>query len=288
VLVPVDSATNVELVTSVAMTATPGAEIHIAHVAPTPEVHPDAAIRMVSLASRDARTISGYARLVGARGIVVDRHYGTSSLWRNTSVVARLARMSSVPVLALPAAGAALERWGAGNVSRVLAAVDSTRASAVALKTAISFAARHDARVTMLHALQGFPAGSFFSASKAWRLVQELPERQRAAARRLEARARHFGRADAVAHVITGDAASGILGAAGETDADVIVMGVPPRTRFERWVFGSTLERVLRGTEIPVLVVPATSSDIEPFEVTAFTAVLGVVDAGLATSQPAA
>ena len=55
--------------------------------------------------------------LHGARAIVVDRHYGTTPLWRNTAVVARMSRLSPVPVLALPSEGPALERWARGNIS---------------------------------------------------------------------------------------------------------------------------------------------------------------------------
>jgi nucleotide-binding universal stress UspA family protein len=306
VLVPADRATNVELATQVATAfAAPGpAEVHILDVKPRAEswhAHQDwrglrlftankneGTIRNVRLRGRRERIIPAYAQLTGARAIVVDRHYGTTPLWRNTAMVARMSRWSSVPVLALPSEGAALERLARGDISRVVAAVDSTLASAVALRTAAALAARHDARLTILHALENFPGRSVFSGSEAWRVVQELPARQREIAKRLEAQARQFGRADAVAHVITGDAAPGIVSGASETDADVIVMGVAPRTWLDRSAFGSTLGGVLRRAESPVLVIPVLGGEEEWSESTVVEDVMDGIPPESATARIAA
>ena len=287
VLVPADRGTNVELVTQVATAlAAPGAaDIHILNVMPTAQswhalddwrgrprvlagnqsvrtetatlsVKNGATIRDVRLRGKDETIIPGYAQLTGARAIVVDRHYGTTPLWRSTAVVARMSRLSPVPVLALPSEGPALERWARGNISAVVAAVDTTLASAVALRTGVALAARHGARLTMLHALENFPGNSVFSGSEAWRVVQQLAGRQTQIAKRLESQARRFGQPDAVAHIVTGDAAAGIVSAASETNADVIVMGVAPRAWLDRSLFGSTLGSVLRRAEVPVLLIP--------------------------------
>lgn len=294
VLVPVDQGTNVEVLTQVAMAmaAPGGADIHILDVQPRaeswrghqdwrglprfpeddqsariatagPAVKKEGSIRHVRLRGKRERIIPAYAQLTGARAIVVDRHYGTTSLWRHTGMVARLSRWSPVPVLVLPSEGPALERWARGHISRLVAAVDSTLASAVALRTAVTLAARHDAHVTMLHALEDFPGYSVFSGSEAWRVVQQLPAKQSAVAKRLESQARQLGRADAVAHVITGNPAPGLVSAASETDADVIVMGVAPRTWLDRSAFGSTLDGVLRRAQTPVLIVPVVGGEEE-------------------------
>ena len=291
-LVPADRATNVELVTQIATAlVSPGpAEIHVLHVkqrtkswrahqdwrglpwflpnsqpariaTATPPARKDGIIRNVRLRGIREGIIPAYAQLTGAHAIVVDRHYGTTPLWRNPAVVARMSRWSPVPVLALPSEGPALERLARGYIGRVVVAVDSTLASAVALRTAMALVARHDARLTMIHALENFPGHSVFSGSEAWRVVKQLPAQQREIARRLETQARQFGRADAVAHVITGDAVPGIVSAASETDADLIVMGVAPRTWLDRWISGSTLRGVLRRTRIPVLVVPVVGGN---------------------------
>jgi nucleotide-binding universal stress UspA family protein len=299
VLVATDRATNVELVTQVAtaFAAPEEADIHILNVTPRPQSwHPhedwrglpwgptdkrpaqiatatlsarkEGTLRDVRLRGKGERIIPAYAQLVGARGIVLDRHYGTTPLWRKTSMVVRMSRWSPVPVLALPSEGPALERLARGNISRVVAAVDCTVASAAALRTVVALVARHNARLTMLHALENFPGHSVFSGSEAWRVVKQLPAQQREVAKRLESQARQFGRTDAVAHVVTGDAAPGIVSAASETDADVIVIGVAPRTWLDRSVFGSTLGRVLRRAEIPVPVIPVMCGEGEWSETT--------------------
>jgi nucleotide-binding universal stress UspA family protein len=213
-------------------------------------------IRDVRLRGQDESVILGYAQLTGARAIVVDRHYGTPSVWRSSAVVARLSRVSPVPVLVLPSKGRALERWARGNIRSVVAAVDTTLASAVALRSGVALSARHGARLTMLHALENFPGHSIFSGGEAWRIVQQLPGRQRGVSERLESQARRLGHAAAVAHVVTGDPAAGIVTAASEANADVIVMGVAPRTWLDRALFGSTLRSVLRRAGVPVLVIP--------------------------------
>jgi nucleotide-binding universal stress UspA family protein len=319
VLVPADRATNVELVIQVAaaLAGPEHAEIHVLNVTPraqswhahegrrelpwgaadnrsartriaTLSAGKNGTVRGVRLRGKAERVIPAYAHLTGADAIVVERRYGTSPLWRTTAMVARLSRWSPVPALVLPSDGPALGRLARGDISRVLAAVDCTLASAVALRTARALAARHDARLTMLHVLDKFPARSVFSGSEAWRVVQQLPARQREIAKRLESQAQQFARADAVAHVVTGDAALGIVSAASETDADVIVMGVAPRPWLDRLVFGSTLGRVLRRADIPVLVIPVVGGEQEWSETTIVEDVMDGVASEFATRRTAA
>jgi nucleotide-binding universal stress UspA family protein len=113
----------------------------------------------------------------------------------------------------------------------------------------------------MLHALENFPGHSVFSGGAAWRVVQQLPRQQREIAKRLESQAGRLGHADAVAHVVTGDAAAGIVSAASEASADVIVMGVASRTWLTRSIFCSTLGSVLRKASIPVLIIPVMGGE---------------------------
>jgi nucleotide-binding universal stress UspA family protein len=271
-LVPADRTTNVELVTQVArVLAAPGeADIRVLNVtsrAGSGNKRGDwrgvPAGRLVRLRGNAERIVPAYAHLVDARGIVLDRHFGTNAVWRNTDMVARMSRSSPAPVLALPSRGHALTRLAGGHIQRIVAAVDSTFASAVALRTAVTLARRFEARVTMLHALEHFPAHSVFSGGEAWRLVQQLSAKQRQVAERFLARARRFGEADVVASVVTGDAVLSIAAAAAQTEAEIVVMGVAPRTWLDQSLFGSTLRRVLRRAEVPVLVVPVAGGDEE-------------------------
>ena len=56
--------------------------------------------------------------------------------------------------------------------------------------------------------------------------------------------------------VVVGDPADEILKQASECQADLIVMGTQGVGAAERIVFGSTTEKVLRETRVPVLAVP--------------------------------
>ena len=139
---------------------------------------------------------------------------------------------------------------------RVVAAVDFTVASAIALRTAIDLSKRPGASLTMVHAMDA-PAPMVFSGGEAWRLVQRLPAEQRVLAERLKRKALAFGSGNnAEPVVVTGDADRGILETATTTGADLIVMGVAPRTWIDETVSASTLRGVLRRAKTPVLVLP--------------------------------
>jgi hypothetical protein len=88
--------------------------------------------------------------------------------------------------------------------------------------------------------------------------------------------------------VVTGDAAVGIVTAASETDADLIVMGVAPRTWLNRVLFGSTLGKVQRRAEIPVLVIPVIGGEHELPDATVASLVVNDIHVQSATARIAA
>jgi nucleotide-binding universal stress UspA family protein len=286
VLVPADGKTNVALAVQAAtlLSGANNVEIHVLDVVPPADrliagedplglpwtaggstsamfATSDVVVRDVQLRGAKDYIIPAYAQLVGAHGIVVPGDYGARALRRNTALLARIGRRSPVPVLVLPSD--APQRWSRGDIRSVIAAVDATVASVVTLRTAVVLATRFDATLTMLHALEQFPGHSVFSGAGALRVVQQLPAQQRQLSKRLKLEARRLGAHDVVPRVITGDAAFGIATASAEADADLIVMGVAPRTWVDRTLFGSTLSRVLRRARVPVLVVPVAGGQEE-------------------------
>jgi hypothetical protein len=74
------------------------------------------------------------------------------------------------------------------------------------------------------------PAPMVFSGGEAWRVVQRLPAEQMVLAEMLKRRAIPFGSRNAAPVVVTGEAGLGIVETATGTDADLIMMGVAPRT----------------------------------------------------------
>ena len=209
-------------------------------------------VRIVTLRGSHGSVIPAYAELNAASLVVVGRHYGSSRVWRNSSVVSRLSRSSPVPVLVVPVLGDA----AAHSVNRVLAAVNFTVSSAIGLRTAAEWSQRHGARLTMLHAMGKPLDQTALSGGEAWRLLQRLPAEVEALSKRLKRKAMALGSADAEPVVVTGDAFRGIVATAKDTYADLIVMGVAPRSRFDEALFGSTLRAVLSWATVPVLVVP--------------------------------
>ncbi len=232
----------------------------------------------VRLRGRAERIIPAYAQWSGAIAMIMEGDYATSRLRRNAAMASELSRWSPVPVLVLPPSGPALERFTTeGEIRRIVVGSDFTAGSLVALRRAVAFGQRHGARLTMVHALKNHPGRSIYSGNEAWRIAQQLPGHRRRIAERLRRLAMRLGCANAEAQVVTGDPARAIVTAASETNADMIIMGVAPRTWLDRLVAGSTLRQVLHRAEAPVLVVPVTGGAEQWSEDTIHEALIGVL-----------
>jgi nucleotide-binding universal stress UspA family protein len=89
-------------------------------------------------------------------------------------------------------------------------------------------------------------------------LENGLEKKPQAEAELAAAAARIAGKGVAVEHAVyVGEPAGAIELAASTHKADLIVMSSHGRSGFARWAYGSVAERVLRGSALPVLVVPA-------------------------------
>lgn len=212
-------------------------------------------MRTVTLRGTPERVIPAYAQLNAASLLVVARHYGSSRLWRTTAVASRLSRSSPVPVLVVPARPDAALPF---SLNHVVAAVNFTVASAMALRAAADLSKRHGARLTILHAMTA-PEHMVFSGGEAAHFAQGLPADAKVLSGWLKRKALALGHRDAEPVVVTGDASLGIIETAASTAADLIVMGVPLRTRIDEAVAGSTLRAVLRRATQPVLVLPVVA-----------------------------
>lgn len=145
--------------------------------------------------------------------------------------------------------------------SRILAAIDFSECSEHAFDSALSLARQFDAELTIIHVinepvdLRGFylPHISFDQLEK---------EIEEGAAKMMEAfcseRLGQFPNYSTT--IVTGIPCEEIISAATKLDASLIVLGTHGRTGFDRILFGSTAERVVRSASCPVLTVrlPAT------------------------------
>jgi nucleotide-binding universal stress UspA family protein len=212
-------------------------------------------VRTIAYRGNAIKIVTSHAHLAKATLIVVDQHYGTSRWRRNTRVVNDLARSAPIPVLVLPTQRR-LPKDGTTSFRHILSAVDLTVASAVALRTVLDLVRRTGAKLTLVHALANAPDHMVFASGEGAKIRRHLQSQTANVAERLRNKIPANVGIDVDVRVTTGDPHRGILTVASEVDADLVVMGVPPRSRIDEVLFGSTLQRVLRRTKIPLLVVP--------------------------------
>lgn len=79
--------------------------------------------------------------------------------------------------------------------------------------------------------------------------LRELPRTISAAEERLDEAGIEYERQEKV-----GEAADGILDAAGDFDADCILLGMRKRSPVGKALFGSVSQRVILGTDVPVMI----------------------------------
>ncbi len=143
------------------------------------------------------------------------------------------------------------------NVTDILVPVDFSQTSINALRVAIGIA-EPDGDITLLHVIDDSFLNDAVSAAMGAR--EEITERLReqaevAFANMLEGL--EVGAVNIEQMIVVGRPFVEILKIARDLDLPMIVMGVRGRsTPTEEVLFGSTAEKVLRGTCIPVLCVP--------------------------------
>jgi len=178
--------------------------------------------------------IAVYARRHRAGLIVISAGYGSRRGLARGSVARSLGRSAPCPVLVAPAT----TRGGGGvraSFRQVVCAVDFTKVSVSALEAAAAFAPHRGGRMTLVH------ASDRAVSPRLLRLVPNAllkPYRVKLIVR--------SGRP----YQLIADVAS-------ENKADLIVMGLPRRSRLDEWLGGSTSRGVLRRAKSPVLLVPA-------------------------------
>ena len=150
----------------------------------------------------------------------------------------------------------------------ILCPVDFSDTSSRALQYASSLAKETDARLILLHVVEGvteppdLDMHAQFNVPEYHRYLKEDAMTRLKTAIPDEAR---LGRSEE--RVTSGKPFREILRVAAETNADLIVMGVHGRGAVERWVFGSTTHHVLREARRAVLTLrtdsraPASDAD---------------------------
>jgi len=136
----------------------------------------------------------------------------------------------------------------------ILCPVDFSPHSERALGHALDLAALTGAHLTILTVVDPFLAQASHAAGKGHALTAQTQDEIQNLLGRISTARRHKAPAIAVA---VGSAADEILKHVTECSADLIVMGTQGLEGTKRLMFGSTTERVLRESRVPVLAVPA-------------------------------
>jgi nucleotide-binding universal stress UspA family protein len=137
----------------------------------------------------------------------------------------------------------------------IVSPVDFSEPSRLALRWATAFAARFGSRLTVVSVVD-----PLLEEAARVRLGQDLAKQEiEPALREFVASTSPTGTsapAQTVFRTAIGDAVSSILEMAEAENADLIVMGTQGLGGIRKWLLGSTTERVLRRTKIPVLAMP--------------------------------
>ena len=199
-------------------------------------------------------------------GVLVLTTHGRSGLARTLwgSVADRVLRHASVPVLLLPASGAA--EWPAPvpEGRRLLVTLDGSALAEEILGPACAVAAALDAGLLLVRVV--LPAAPEYMVARAVAGTVEPEERLDAAERYLETvaggvRARGLR---VETHALLGPPVPTIVHLATTAGADAIAMATHGRGGAARLVFGSVATGVLQRTTVPLLVLRPTAVRTHP------------------------
>ena len=138
----------------------------------------------------------------------------------------------------------------------ILCPVDFSPHAERALGYALDLAALSGAHLIIMTAVDPFLDAASNAAGHGEALMRQTQDEVQALLSRLGDTRPMPAEAPSIA-VLTGDPAEEILSQITECNADLVVMGTKGLEGPERIVFGSTTERVLRESPVPVLAVPA-------------------------------
>ncbi len=167
------------------------------------------------------------------------------------SVTERVLRLAEVPVLTVRATEES--RLG-GAYTEVLVPTDGSEYAARAAGHGIAVAERLGARVHAVTAADVERFDSIRDFASITDLRDRLVEDGERWTEAVAARAEEAG-LDTVTDVREGSPAEVLLAYADEHDVDLIAMGTRGRTGLDRYLLGSTTERTIRRSDVPVLAV---------------------------------
>src|SRR5262249_53157420 len=143
------------------------------------------------------------------------------------------------------------------TITKILCPVDFFPASDAAVNYAAGLAENYGATIHLLHVVTPVFAGAYEYAFDTTEIMKSMEKRSTKEMKELVARTE---RADvaAKAELRVGDVYEEIKAAIEDIKPDLIVMGTHGRRGVERWFMGSTTERLLRHSPVPLVTIGAT------------------------------
>ena len=216
-----------------------------------------------------ADVILDTARAEGATLIAMTTH-GRSGVarWAMGSVAEKVARAADIPLMLVRSFRRSpkedLEPIVPEElpVRRILVPVDGSPTSMSVITPAEKLASLYGSEILVLHVQTPYmPPGAVLPGMEATLpILHPAPPRaeEDEVTEKAAERFRHAGlRVRRLS--VEGEAASQILDVCASEHADLIALGTHGRSGFSRWAMGSVAERVLRSTEVPLLLVRAPS-----------------------------
>ncbi len=206
-------------------------------------------LRTAVIEGRPSGAILDYADERGVELVAMGTHGRTGvSRYVWGSVSERVVRKSDVPVLTVRATERSRVDDGYDDV---LLPTDGSEAAATAVDHGLAIAEATGARVHSIHVVD---VGGAASTTRPAGLLTGLESEGERVTEQIATRARASG-LDAVPVVRRGSPAEDILAYVDDNDIDIVTMGTQGRTGLDRYLLGSTTERVVRRAEIPVVAV---------------------------------
>ena len=140
--------------------------------------------------------------------------------------------------------------------ARILVPLDGSSTAEQALPHAANLAKLYDAEIHLLRVLEPLPPVSGVSPTATRAVKDQVRGWATEYFERLEADLTEQG-IPAASHILEGRPGTIITAYAAEHDVDLIVLCSRGRSGVSRWLIGGVADRVMRGTPIPVLLIPA-------------------------------
>ena len=142
------------------------------------------------------------------------------------------------------------------TIKKILCPVDFFPASDAAVNYAAGLAANYDAEIYLLHVITPIAAGGYEYAIDTTEIIKSMEDRSAQEMNELRAKVRAAG-VIAETELRVGDVYEEIKWVIGALKPDLIVMGTHGRRGVERWFIGSTTEKLLRHSPVPLVTISA-------------------------------